>query len=155
MALRCASVGACENTGVKPVNMTVAIDAHSVAARLNVLIILRYPCRLQCGSGFCAAAAASIEVKSSKKGRQKNFRKQYHFLFRVPLQVDCLPISWGSRSRVLLNKKLFPEQNELGYGNEADAIASIQQIGCRGEANSREHLPSVLRHGGFRRADWL
>ena len=155
MALRCASVGACENAGVKPVNMTVAIDAHSVAARLNVLIILRYPCRLQCGSGFCAAAAASIEVKSSKKGRQKNFHKQYHFLFRVLLQVDCLPFSWGSRRRVLLTKELFPEQNELGYGNEADAIASIQQIGCRGEANSRERLPSVLRHSGVRRADRL
>jgi hypothetical protein len=135
--------------------MTVAIDAHSVAARLNVLIILRYPCRLRCGSGFCAAAAASIEVKSSKKGRQKYFRRRYHFLFRVPLQVDCLPFSWGSRKRFLLNKNLFLEPNKLGYGNEADAIASIQQIGCRGAANSRECLPSVLRHRGVRRADRL
>src|SRR5450631_29622 len=125
MALRCASVGACENAGVKAVNMTVAIDAHSVAARLNVLIILRYPYRLQCGSAFCAAAAASIAVKSSKKGRQKNFREQYHFRFRVLLQVDCLPFFMGSRRRVLLNKNLFPEQHESGYGNEADAIASI------------------------------
>src|ERR1700680_1004933 len=107
MALRCASVGACEHAGATLANMTVVIDAHSVAARLNVLIILRYPYRLQCGSGFCAAAGASIEVKSSKKGRQKNFREQYHFLFRVLLQVDCLPFSWGSRSRVLLNKKTF------------------------------------------------
>jgi hypothetical protein len=28
------------------------IDAHSVAARLNVLIILRNPYRLRCSSGF-------------------------------------------------------------------------------------------------------
>jgi hypothetical protein len=81
MVLRCASVGACEKAGVKPVNMTVAIDAHSVAARLNVLIILRYPYRLQCGSGFCAAAAASIKVKSSKKGRQKNLAGDIIFSF--------------------------------------------------------------------------
>jgi hypothetical protein len=59
MALRCASVGACANAGVMPADMTVAIDAHSVAARLNVLIILRYPYRfavrqrpLRCSSGF-------------------------------------------------------------------------------------------------------
>src|ERR1700730_7472611 len=112
MALRCTSVGACANIGIVPANMTVAIDAHSVAARLNVLIIVRDPYRLQCGSGFCAAAAASIEVKSSKKGRQKNLRKRYHFLFRVLPQVDCLPFSWGSRRRPLLNKKLFENKTD-------------------------------------------
>src|SRR3981189_1442771 len=96
MALRCASVGACETAGVKLANMTVAIDAHSVAARLNVLIILRYPYRLRCGSGFCAAGGPPIDWKFLKKGRQKNFRRRYHFLFRVPPQVDCLPFSWGS-----------------------------------------------------------
>src|SRR5882757_2911509 len=121
MALRCASVGACENAGAVPANMMVAIDAHSVAARLNVLIILRYPYRLRCGSGFCAAAAPSIDVKSLKKGRQKNFRRRYHFLFRVPPQVDCLPFSWGSAKRFLLNEKLllknlFRERSGLGYG---------------------------------------
>jgi hypothetical protein len=39
MALRCASVGACENAGAASPNITVAIDANSVALRLNVLII--------------------------------------------------------------------------------------------------------------------
>jgi hypothetical protein len=39
MALRCASVGACDNAGVEAANMTVAIDAKSVALRLNVLNI--------------------------------------------------------------------------------------------------------------------
>jgi hypothetical protein len=39
MALRCASVGACDNAGVAAANMSVAIDAKSAALRLNVLII--------------------------------------------------------------------------------------------------------------------
>jgi hypothetical protein len=39
MALRCASVGACENAGVASPNRIVAADANIVALRLNVLII--------------------------------------------------------------------------------------------------------------------
>jgi hypothetical protein len=39
MALRCASVGACEYAGAARANTIVAIDANIVALRLNVLII--------------------------------------------------------------------------------------------------------------------
>jgi len=39
MALRCASVGACENAGIATANITVAVDAKSAAVRLNILII--------------------------------------------------------------------------------------------------------------------
>jgi hypothetical protein len=39
MALRCASVGACDNAGAASPNMIAAIDAKSVALRLNVLNI--------------------------------------------------------------------------------------------------------------------
>jgi hypothetical protein len=39
MASRCASLGACENAGMVTANITVTSNAHSAAARLNVLII--------------------------------------------------------------------------------------------------------------------
>jgi hypothetical protein len=39
MALRCASVGACENAGIVTANIKVAVGAKSAAVRLNILII--------------------------------------------------------------------------------------------------------------------
>jgi hypothetical protein len=39
MALRCASVGACEDAGVATANITVASDAQSAAVPLDVPII--------------------------------------------------------------------------------------------------------------------
>jgi hypothetical protein len=45
MALRWASVGACENAGVATANMIVVIHAHRVAARPDVLIISINPYR--------------------------------------------------------------------------------------------------------------
>jgi hypothetical protein len=40
MALRWASVGACENAGVATANRTVTMNAVCAAAGINVLIIL-------------------------------------------------------------------------------------------------------------------
>jgi len=140
MPLRCASVGACENAGVKPVNMTLPSTPTASPARLNVLIILRYPCRA-CGSGFCAQQRASIEVKSSKKGRQKNFRSDIIFLFEY-YRSRLFAIFMGSRRRVLLIKDFF-RTKRMGYGNEADAIAAFKQFGCRSEAQSRA-TPAVF-----------
>jgi hypothetical protein len=82
MALRCASVGACENAGVTTASMMVASDAHSAAAGLNALIILRDPYRYRWSRRF-------RRREIFKKGRQKNFRGRHHFRFRVPLQADC------------------------------------------------------------------
>jgi hypothetical protein len=39
MALRCASVGACENAGIVAANAAGITNAQSVAARIDVLII--------------------------------------------------------------------------------------------------------------------
>jgi hypothetical protein len=56
MALRCASVGACEDAGVATANITVASDAQSAAVPLDVPIIEEILI-------VVGGAAASTEVK--------------------------------------------------------------------------------------------
>jgi hypothetical protein len=56
MALRCSSVGACEDAGVASTNITVASDAQSAAVPLDVPVIEEILI-------VVAGAAASTEVK--------------------------------------------------------------------------------------------
>jgi hypothetical protein len=56
MALRCASVGACEDAGVAPAIIAIASDAQSAAVPLNVPVIEEILI-------VVAGVAASTEVK--------------------------------------------------------------------------------------------
>jgi hypothetical protein len=64
MALRWASVGACENAGVATANRAVTINAACAAAGINVLIILRILI-------VVAGADASTENETLKKPIKK------------------------------------------------------------------------------------
>src|SRR5712664_2171889 len=79
MALRWASVGACENAGVATANRTVAMNAICVAAGINVLIILKNP--------YCCRRGRRVNGKEALKKADRKIR-WHHFLFRVLLQVD-------------------------------------------------------------------
>jgi hypothetical protein len=110
MALRWASVGACENAGVATANSAVTINAACAVAGINVLIILKNP--------YCCRWSRRFNENETLKKSIKKF------------SVASFSFSSSTASRLLLfahhgkslNGKLALQQDGMGHGNGASAF---------------------------------
>jgi hypothetical protein len=110
MALRWASVGACENAGVATANSAVTINAACAVAGINVLIILKNP--------YCCRWSRRFNENETLKKSIKKF------------SVASFSFSSSTASRLLLfahhgkslDGKLALQQDGMGHGNGASAF---------------------------------
>jgi RND family efflux transporter MFP subunit len=105
MALRCASVGACENAGIASPNVIVVSDAKTVALRLNVLIIWRNPYG-------CRGRNRRLKSKWATKTLEINFASHIIFAFEFHCKRIVAMHAW----RAFLRKNPSRSRNERGTG---------------------------------------
>src|SRR6266545_3800592 len=124
MALRWASVGACENAGVATANRAVTMNAVCTAAGIDVLIISKNP--------YCCRRSRRFNENETLKKSIEKF------------SVASFSLSSSTASRLLLfahrgkssYRKLALQQDQMGHCNEASAFASVHQAERRREASS-------------------